>query len=105
MPVVEGDFAVVAPARCARRAALLLSAVDPIRELVIGDHMIELRRRLVVPGAPGAAAVHGGGRSLIDAQQDDVGILRVDPDAVIVVPAGRALPRDEVLAAVGGLVG
>src|SRR6185312_1339085 len=105
VPVVEGDFAVVAPARCARRAALLLSAIDPIWELVVGDRVIELRRRLVVPGAPGAAAVYGDRRSLIDAQQNDVGILWVDPDAVIVIPARRALPRDEVPAAVGGLVG
>src|SRR6185437_8772423 len=104
MPVVEGDFTVVAPARCARRAALLLSAVDPIRELVVGDHMIELRRRLVIPGAPGAAAVYGDGCALIDPQQNDVGILRVDPDAVVIVSTRRTLPRIEVLAAVGGLV-
>ena len=35
-----------------RRARVLLRAVDPVRKRVVGDDVIELRRRLVVPRAP-----------------------------------------------------
>src|SRR3954463_103091 len=72
--------------------------------LVIGNHVIELRRRLVVPGTPGTAAIHGNGCTLIDAHKNDVWVLRIDPDGVIVVAARRAFPRSEILPAVGGFV-
>src|SRR5205085_5827619 len=90
-PVAEGYRAVVAAARRPDRAALLLAAVDPIWELVVGRDVVELRGRLVVPTAPGAPAVDRDGRALIRREQDDCGVLGVYPDGVIVVAAGRAL--------------
>ena len=80
MPVAEGDLAVVAAAGDAGRAALLLAAVNPVGKLVVGADVIELRGRLVVPGAPGLAAVHADGGALIDRESNDVGVVRVDPD-------------------------
>ena len=53
MPVAKGDLAVVAAAGDAHRAALLLAAAQPIGEGVVGIDVIELRRGLVVPRAPG----------------------------------------------------
>ena len=49
-PVAERDLPAVAAARDPDRTALLLSAVDPVRKLLVGRHVIQLRRRLVVPG-------------------------------------------------------
>src|SRR5438067_13814705 len=72
--------------------------------LVVGDHVIELRGRLVIPGAPCTTAVHCNRRPLIDPHQDDVRILRMYPDGVIIVAAGSAFPGSEILAAVCRLV-
>ncbi len=64
-PVAEGDFAEVAAAGGTDRAAFLLSAIDPVGKLVVGDDVIELRGGLVVPGTPGLAAVDADGRTLV----------------------------------------
>ena len=45
----------VAAARHRGRARILLRAVDPIGEAVVGRDMVELAGRLVVPAAPGLA--------------------------------------------------
>src|ERR1019366_4686735 len=97
--------AIVAAAGDTGGAALLLPAVDPIRRLVIGDDVVELRRGLVVPTAPGGAVVDGDCGALIGGQQDDVGIQRIDPDAVVIVAAGRSLEGGETLARVVGPIG
>src|SRR5581483_1986273 len=104
MPVVKRDLAVIASTQCARRAALLLAAIDPIRVLIIGDDVIELRGRLVVPRAPCASTVHRYRRALIDAQEDDVGIFRIDPDGVVIVTTRRAFPGGKGLPTIGRLV-
>src|SRR5205823_5636017 len=103
-PVAEGDLAVVAPADDASGAALLLAAVDPVGELVVGADVVELGRRLVVPAAPGLAAVDRDRRTLVGGQQDDLWVVGVDPDRVVVVAAGGALEGGEGLAAVGRAV-
>ena len=105
MPVAKSDFATVAAAGGAGRAAFLLAAVDPVGKLVVGDDVIELRGRLVVPGAPGFAAVDGDGRALIGGEDNDFGILGIDPDGVVVVAAGSAFDGGEGCAGVGGAVG
>ena len=100
MPLAERNHPVAAAAGDAGRAALLLAAADAVRERVVGVDVVHLRRRLVVPGAPGLAAVDRDDRALIARHRDDVRIVRVDPRALIVVAAGRAAQRDPVLAAV-----
>src|SRR5512133_3291933 len=58
-PVAKRDSALVAAAFDSDRAALLLTAVKPIRKRVVGAHMVQLGGRLVVPRAPALSAVHG----------------------------------------------
>jgi hypothetical protein len=67
-PIAKRDFAEVAAAGGADRAALLLAAIDPVGKLVVGDDVIELRGRLVVPRTPGLAVVDADGRALIDGE-------------------------------------
>src|SRR6185312_11312322 len=96
-PVAERDLAVVAPAGDGDRAAVLLRAENAVGELVVGDDVIGLGGRLVVPGAPGLAAVDGDRPALVDADGHDPG--------VVVVVATRRAPGDgEGLAGVGGVV-
>src|SRR5262249_35688536 len=83
-PVAESNLAKIAAAGGADRAALLLSAVDPVGKLVVGNDVVELRGRLVVPGTPGLAAVHADGCALVDGQGDDVWVVGIDPDGVVV---------------------
>ena len=104
-PVAKRDLAAVAAAGGADGAALLLAAVDPVGKLVVGRDVVELGRGLVVPGAPGAAAVDRDVGALIGHEEHDLGMERVDPDAVVVVTAGRALDRSPGLAGVVRLVG
>src|SRR4029077_2461769 len=80
IPVAKRDLAEIAAAGDARAAALLLPAVDPVGELVVGDHMIELGCGLVVPGTPGRTTVHADGRTLVAGQGDGLWIFRIDPD-------------------------
>src|SRR5579863_8760632 len=73
MPIAFGDFAPLAATDDARRAALLLSAADPIRKALVGVDVIHLRGRLVIPRAPRRAPVDGNRGSLIARQRDDAG--------------------------------
>ena len=56
-PIAWSDLAVIGAAQHGRASAILLRAVYDIGKLVVSNHMIELRRGLVVPRAPGLAAV------------------------------------------------
>src|SRR5216684_8178940 len=103
-PVAKSDFAKVAAAGGADRAAFLLGAIHSVRKLVVGDDVIELRGGLVVPGTPGLAAIHADGRALVHGEGNDVGVFGIDPDGVVVVAAGRALDGREILAGVSGAV-
>src|ERR1039457_6764465 len=78
MPLAERDLAIVTAAGHGGGSALLLSAVDPVGRLVVGDDVIELRGGLVVPTAPGGAVVDGNGGALIGGQEDDVGVQRIE---------------------------
>src|SRR5205085_4046193 len=100
VPVAEGNLPVGAAAADAGGTALLLAAVDPIREPVVGTHVVELGCRLVVPTAPGLPAVDGDRRPLVGCHQDDLRLVGVDPDGVIVVAAGRSADADPSAAAV-----
>jgi hypothetical protein len=100
-PYSSTPTTVVAPARDAGRAALLLAAVEAVGEGVVGRGVVELGRRLVVPGAPGLAAVDGDDGALVARVEDDVAVRGVDPDVLVVVAARGALEGPEGLAAVG----
>src|SRR6266550_7052815 len=86
--------------RNADRAAFLLWSFHPVREAIISGDVIKLRCRLVVPGTPGLGAVHGHNRALIAADDHAVWIFGINPELMIVVPAGRALDRRPLLTAV-----
>src|SRR5260370_11999061 len=104
-PVSEGDLPVGAATGDSDRAALLLRAVDPIGETTVRRHVIKLRGGLVVPGAPACAPIEADRPPLIAAQRDDFRIRRIDPDALIVVPSGRALDPGERAPPVGRPIG
>ena len=70
---------------------------------VVGGDVIELRRRLVEPGAPRRAAVQRDDGALIGDGDDDVRVVGVDPRTLVVLAAGRALERRPRRAAVDGL--
>ena len=91
VPIAESDRAVVAAACDRHRAVVLLSAVDPVRETVVGGEVVELAGRLVVPAAPGRSPVHGDDGALIRADDHPLGMSRIDPKVVVVIPAGGAL--------------
>ncbi len=105
MPVAEGDGAVVAAAGDADGTAFLLPGTNPIGERVVGDRVVKLRRRLVVPGTPSVAAVHGDNCTLIADQKNNAAVVGIDPEVLIVVAAGRAAKAGPRLAAVGGAHG
>src|SRR6266705_3562718 len=67
-------------------------------------HNAELRRRLVVPGAPGPAAIQGHNRPLVAGDNHAQRVFRRNPNTVIVVAAGGAFEGGKTLAAIGGLV-
>src|ERR1035438_5737323 len=104
-PVAKSDFAEVAAAGGADRAAFLLAAIDPIGKLVIGDDVIELRGRLVIPGTPGLAAIHADGRALVESDGDDVGVFGIDPDRVVVVASGSTFYGGEIFPPIGRTIG
>src|SRR5260370_33110374 len=97
--------AVLVPLRNHRRAALLLTVAQSIRKCVVGIDVIHLGGGLVVPAAPGLAAVDRNDRALIAAQDDHIRIDRIDPDVLIVVAAGRAAKGRPRLATVSRLPG
>ncbi len=90
MPVVERDLAVVAAAVDARRARVLLSAAQAIRERVVGRDVVHRGRRLRVPVAPRLAAIGRDDAALVGDDEQDVRVVGIDPDLLIVVAAGRA---------------
>ncbi len=68
-------------------SAVLLRAVNVIREFVIGNDVIELRSGLVVPSAPRRAGVQRDGCPLVRGQRHMLRIRRIHPELVIIVAA------------------
>src|SRR6267154_6006523 len=87
MPVAESDSSVIAAAENENAAAILLRAVNVIREVVVNRNVIELRGRLVIPAAPGAAGVHAYAGALIAAKNHPLRIGGIDLECVIVTAA------------------
>src|SRR5258707_551496 len=67
MPVAEGDRSIIAAARGVDGAAVLLCTVDMVRKLIVNAHVVHLCCGLVVPTAPGAAAIHAYAGALVAA--------------------------------------
>src|SRR3954468_8707420 len=63
--------------------------------------MIELAGRLVVPAAPRLTAVDADDRALVDAGEQTLGLMRIDPDELEIVAARCAGERLERSAAIG----
>ena len=84
IPMLAADVAFVCAAGNPHRAVVLLCAVHVIEKLVIGRHVIELRRGLVVLRGPGLAAIDSDGRAAIVAVNHSHGIRGIDPEAVVI---------------------
>ncbi len=102
MPIAKRNLAVIAAALRRHGAAFLLRAVNPIRKTIVGGDVIKLRRWLVVPTAPRRAAIHADDRALIGAERDDLRMFRADPNALVIVAAGRAFESHKCFSAVRG---
>src|SRR5207237_6582791 len=76
----------------------------PVRELVVGDYVIELSGRLIVPRASGLSAVNSDRRALVGGYEHDVRIVRVDPYPVVIVSSRGSLDRSESLTTIGRAV-
>src|ERR1051325_6884768 len=68
MPVAECYSAVIASAQDVDAAAILLRAVDVVRKIVVHGYVVKLRRRLVIPTAPGSAAINAHAHALVAAK-------------------------------------
>src|SRR5579862_2633668 len=64
-PVEHSDLAIVPTARGSNDAAVLLGRINPIRVLIVGSDVIDLRARLVVPGAPTLPGIERNGSALV----------------------------------------
>src|SRR5262249_29828704 len=82
----------------------LLRAINVVRKFIVHGDVIELRRRLVVPAAPGAACVNGYACALVAAKDHTLRIGRINPHGVIIVAAGSAFDGDKSFARVGGAI-
>ena len=104
VPVHRRDGAEVAAAARADGARVLLRAVHPVGIRVVDGDVIDLVRRLIVPGAPRRAAVERHDRALIHPQEHALAVRGINPHLLRIVPARRTLEAGEGVAAVGGLV-
>ena len=98
---LKGDRAVAGLAGQGKRGVVLLGAIDLVRVLIVSDHMIELRRWLVVDAGPGLATVEADVCASVVAFDHAVGVVRVDPEILVV--AVRRWDGTERLAAIDGL--
>src|ERR1700730_15546761 len=78
-PIVNIQRAKFSAARRRNRAAVLLRAINPVRKSSVGTDVIHLPSRLVVPGAPGFAAVARDDGPLIASQNHALRFIRIDP--------------------------
>ena len=104
MPVAKSDLPIAPAAGHTRGAALLLASIDPIRKLIVGDYVIELRGRLVIPGAICPSSIDCDDGALIAREKNNVRVVRVDPYRVIVVAARCASHRGKAVTCIGGSI-
>jgi len=85
---MERDATVVPTRLNTGASAILLAAANAVRKVIIGGHMVHLRRRLVVPLAPRLAAVDRDDGSLVARERNDLRVVRIDVDSLVIVAAG-----------------
>ncbi len=88
LPGPERNVAVGGGARPLEGALVLLRAEDVVRELVVEVHVVELPGRLVVLRAPARPAIGRDGRAAVVPLEQDLRVVRVDPDDVVVAVRG-----------------
>src|SRR5262245_13523329 len=71
---------------------------------MIGRHVIELRRRLVVPTAPRNSTIDSYNRTLITRDNHPLRIVRVNPELVIVVAPRSTFDCGPLASAIGGSI-
>jgi len=84
IPVAAVDVTAVAGGGDTDGRIVLLRAIDAVREIVVGSHVVELRRRLIILRGPILAAVDGNGCAAVIAVDDAIGIAGIDPETVVV---------------------
>ena len=82
--VAPRDGAHAGAARHRDRGVVLLASVDHVRELVVDVEVVELRGRLVVDRRPRVAGGERHPGTAVVGADHAVGILRIDPEAVVV---------------------
>ena len=99
-PIALADGGEVAEASRACGSGILLRSANPVRETVDGHDVVELRRGLVVPGAPCRGAVETDDGALVGPENHARRIVGRDPQAVVVVAPRRAFDGVEGLSPV-----
>src|SRR2546429_8239188 len=67
---------------------VLLRAIHAVGEIVVGGHVVELRRRLIALRGPVLATVDGDGGAAVIAVDHAIGIVGIDPQAVMIAVGG-----------------
>src|ERR1700690_3255687 len=88
--IARCDLPMIGVANDGSRSAILLRAIHDIGKLIVGSYVVKLRRGLVVPGAPGSAAIEADGSALIGPKNQAGRILRIDPQLVIIIASRSA---------------
>src|SRR4029077_7646517 len=101
LPVAGADAGAAAARQDAQRRVVLLRAEDAEGGVGVGRDAVELRRRLVVLGRPGPAAVVGDGGAAVVRFDHPQRVVGIDPEVVVV--AVRDADAGEALAAVLGV--
>src|SRR3954470_5681854 len=84
IPIGLLDGAIIAAAGDGDGAVVLLRAEEVVRISIVGDHVVELRRRLIVLPRPALAGVERDGNAAVIRCDHALRIFRTNPQAVIV---------------------
>ena len=100
LPVALSDARSIGAGLDDDRRVVLLPAVETVRVCVVHDHMVELRRGLVVLRAPALSAIERNRRPTVVGVDQEARVLRIDPELMVV--AVRRLECRERSASVNG---
>src|SRR5262249_38483307 len=83
-PVLTADDSLIVKALYGDGAVVLLRSVNVVGPAIVSNHVIELRGRLIVLRGPGLAAVSGYGCATIVAIDHALGIVGINPQAMMI---------------------